>query len=187
MAKMKKKSLKQFKSQKFAEYKKFLKEDEDWDWVYILRTLRYKLQRTRRCISANNIVVSAPQIARQIKEVETLLERVEKDNYYWEISKAFRKKYGSLKIISDKPNPGQNFSRVTFKYTKETPLNAKKIRQEQRRLWLQAEKIQRQDLRKAFDLMYKNIFHCRQLKNYDEAQELFKMASGYFENRTVEP
>lgn len=47
---------------KLSDYKKFLKNDHDWDWAYILRLLKYKLERTRKCIVSNHIIRSAPKI-----------------------------------------------------------------------------------------------------------------------------
>ena len=74
---------------KLKEYQEILKNDEDWDWAYILRLLKYKLERTRKCISANAIIRDAPKVARQIRQVEVLLGRVEEDKYFEQISKIF--------------------------------------------------------------------------------------------------
>ncbi|MBI3018684.1 MAG: hypothetical protein HYY61_02180 [Deltaproteobacteria bacterium] len=71
---------KEFKK-KISDYKKFLKNDHDWDGAYILRLLKYKLERTRKCIVSNHIIQSAPKKGRQIKVVEDLLDRVLKDKY----------------------------------------------------------------------------------------------------------
>lgn len=149
----------QLKINKLADYKKFLQDDEDWDWAYIIRLLKYKLQRTRNCISRNNIIENAPIVAKQIREVEVLLERVEKNNYFWQISNGFRKKYGRLKMISEKPLPGKNYSAITFKFAKETPRNSKSAHAQHHQLWIKAEKMQRDDLKKAFELMHKNIWN----------------------------
>lgn len=77
---------------KMREYRRFLKDDHDWDWEYIIRLLRYKLSRTRICIQNNNIVMCTPKIVRQITQVEALLKRVEDDSYYDELSEELRKK-----------------------------------------------------------------------------------------------
>ena len=155
---MKKSKKKQILDKKLREYRNVLKKDEDWDWHFILQLLRYKLERTRRCILSNNIVVEAPKIARQIREVAVLLERVEKDRYYDEISIDFRKKYGRIRMITGKAQKGAKSVPVEFKYQRETPKNSAVIRKESRRLWKQAERMQHYDLKKAFDLMQKNIW-----------------------------
>jgi len=54
---------------KVREYARALKDDEDWDWAFIIKLLQYKLKRTRLCIESNNIVASSKQIAKQIKQV----------------------------------------------------------------------------------------------------------------------
>ncbi len=67
---------------KIRAYRKFLKDDQDWDYAHIIRLLSYKLKRTRQCIVSNDFVKSAPKIGRQIQAVETLLNRVADEQYY---------------------------------------------------------------------------------------------------------
>lgn len=158
---MKKKSKKNKKKkfeQKMREYRNFLKDDQDWDYIYILRLLKYKLERTRKCITSNDIIMSDQKVGKQIKQVEDLFERVCKDEYYAEISKDFHRKYGKLKMISGKAEPGAKSVPVTFKYSKETPENSKRIRKEFRQLIRKENQMRLNDLRKALNLMHKNIW-----------------------------
>ncbi len=127
------------------DYEKILRHDEDWDWAYFLRLLQYKQERTRKCIIKNDVIVDAPKVARQIRSVEILLERVDKNNYHDEISKDFQKKYGKIRMISGPRKPGLKIIPVSFKYQKETPENSKQIRLESLRLWRKAERMQRND------------------------------------------
>lgn len=149
---------KQALEKKIREYRKILKDDEDWDWAYILRMLRYKLERTRKCIVKNGIIADAPKVASQIRAVEILLDRVDKNRYYDQISKDFRKKYGRLRMISGKARVDSRGVPVTFKFERETPGNSKQIHREHLRLWRKAELMQHSDLKKAFDLMLKDIW-----------------------------
>lgn len=153
-----KKSKKAIFEKKMREYRAFLKNDYDWDYGHILRLLKYKLERTRKCILSNDIFTSAPKIGKQIKQVEKLLERVYNDRYYDEISKEFHRKYGRLKMITGKSELGTKYSSLTFKYTKETSRNSKKIRKEFRRLIKKENQMRLNDLRRAFNLMHKNIW-----------------------------
>lgn len=144
---------------KLSEYRKFLKDDYDWDYAYILKLLAYKLKRTRECILSNNIVVSAPKIAKQIQEVETLLNRVTEDSYEDEILKEFHKKYGRLRTIklpTNKEKP--HLVPVQLKFRKETKENSAQIHREFRKLLQKAHRMKERDLNKAFDLMKKNIW-----------------------------
>lgn len=143
---------------KVNDYRKFLKTDEDWDWAYILRLLQYKLERSRKCILSNEIVENAPQIAAQIREVEILLERVIENNYYEEISTDFHKKYGELEMIEDRANAAQHSVPVHFRFERETEEHSAEIRSEHYRLLELADQQQRDDLKKAFDLMTENIW-----------------------------
>jgi hypothetical protein len=101
---------------KLREYRAFLRDDYDWDWVYILRLLRYKLERTRKCIVANNLIVVTRRVAGEIREVERLLGRVIDDRYFDEVAKPFHRKYGHLKMLFGLRDPQTNTQAVTFRY-----------------------------------------------------------------------
>ena len=155
----KKPSKKAIFNKKIKEYKEFLKNDHDWDWAYVIRLLRYKLERTRKCILENNIIKGSKKVAREIREVEILLDRVAEDNYFHEITKDFRKKHGKLKTIYEKSEYGPNWLTSKSKFNKETPQNSKRLHVQYARLWTKASKMQQDDLKKAFDLMNKNIWN----------------------------
>jgi len=143
---------------KLREYRTFLRDDFDWDWTYILRLLTYKLERTRKCIVANNIIVAARRVAREIREVEQLLQRVIDDRYYNEIAKPFHRKYGRPKMVFGERDPRTKARAVTFTYARETPRTRAGIHHEAHRLHKQAEKMQRDDLNRAFALMQERIW-----------------------------
>jgi hypothetical protein len=143
---------------KLSEYRRFLKDDYDWDYAYILRLLAYKLKRTRECIAKNNFVLSAPRKAKQIRTVETLLNRVVDHSYENETTKDFHKKYGQMRTIREKIQKGQKFTTVHFKFTKETPRNREKLHREFHKLIRKADRTRERELSRAFDLMKKNIW-----------------------------
>lgn len=143
---------------KMREYRKFLKDDYDWDWQYIIRMLRYKLERTRKCILDNDIIADAKKVGREIDEVAKLLKRVEEDRYFEELRRPFFKKYGHPKMISGKPIKGGRAVPVTIAYSKETSRNRNQITKESLRLSKLEDQLRRQDLKRAFDLMLKHIW-----------------------------
>jgi len=155
---MKKQSKQATFNRKIKEYKNFLKEDEDWDWHYIIRLLKYKLERTRKCIVSNRIILEAPRVAKEIREVEILLDRVLKDRYHEEVFKNFDKKYGKPKLISGKPDPKTGHSMVTIHRAKVTPKNEKAFKSEFKKLVRKEDQMRQADLNRAFDLMKKNIW-----------------------------
>ena len=61
-------------------------------------------------------------------------------------------------MISGKRQPGSLAVPVTIKYTKETLQNSKHLRKENSRLHKRATRMQNTDLKKAFNLMHKNIW-----------------------------
>jgi hypothetical protein len=156
---VKKPSKKAIFNKKIKDYKEFLKDDHDWDWAFIIRLLSFKLQRTRKCILENDIIKGSKKVAREIKEVEILLNRVTEDNYFHEITKDFHKKHGKLKTIYKKSEYGPGWFSSISKFTKETPQNSKRLHAQYARLWTKASKMQQDDLKRAFDLMNKNIWN----------------------------
>jgi hypothetical protein len=142
---------------KVREYAKILREDEDWDWAFIVRLLQYKLKRTRLCIESNMIVASSKKIAKQIRQVEDLFEAVLEDRYYNEIGKEFRKKHGGGKFIYGKPDPSTKSVSVSVQFRGETKKNRDKIHGEFHRLRRKADERLERDLKRAFSLMAKNI------------------------------
>lgn len=143
---------------KLKEYRHVLKDDEDGDYAYILQLLKYKLERTRKCIVANEIITSNEIVGRQIKQVEGLLGRVLADQYNDELFKDFHKKYGRLKLRSGKGKPGSRSVPVILYYAKETPANREQAKREASKLYKRADKMRVNDLNRAFDLMKKSIW-----------------------------
>ena len=142
---------------KIKEYKNILKEDEDWDWHYILRLLSYKLERTRRCILKNNIIKDAKKIGQEIREVEILLNNIMADKYFDQISKDFYKKYGRHKFIIKKKDSKTGLSQISTIFSKETPKTREIIHEQYFFLNQIAFQMKEDDLDKAFKLMAKNI------------------------------
>ena len=143
---------------KLREYRHFLKHDEDYDWQFIVRMLRYKLERTRKCILDNKIIEDAPKVGREIREVVDLLKRVEEDRYFEELHRPFWKKYGKPTMISGKDD-GRGLAPVTIKYPKETPRNRKQRIRESIRIDREERRLREEDLKKAFRLMEKNLWN----------------------------
>jgi hypothetical protein len=142
---------------KVRDYARLLKNDEDWDWAYIVRLLQYKLKRTRLCIESNKIVASSKKIAKEIKTVEDLFESVLRNKYFDVIGKDFKKKYGSPKLVYGKTEPGSNSRPVSIQFRGETKTNRDRIHREFNRLHRRADRALERDLNKAFSLMAKNI------------------------------
>ena len=68
--------------------------DEDYDYGHILSLLKYKLKRTRLHILKHNIILDAKEVAAQITYAETLIQRLQDDNYLPELEEAHTEKWG---------------------------------------------------------------------------------------------
>lgn len=78
-------------------YWNVLRYDCDWDWTDICIVLKYKLERTRKCLEQGHHV-RAYRDAKQIRICELLLDRIEKDAYIDYLFKQHNKRWGKLKI-----------------------------------------------------------------------------------------
>lgn len=69
-------------------------QDRDWDHAYILRILKYKLSRVRKCITGNNIIEGATRVGKQIAYAEFLIDRILEDDYHKDEWAKHEKKWG---------------------------------------------------------------------------------------------
>lgn len=88
---------------KSFQYSIFLWGDYDWDYVYILKILQYKLKRTRKAIGTNQIIKTADLVAAEIKHAEDILEHLINDDFLEELNKAHEEKWGKVKIDDKEP------------------------------------------------------------------------------------
>lgn len=80
-------------------WRKLLKEDFDGDWICIVKILKYKLERTRKCIVGNNIIMDAKKVGAEIRKVEDLLGRLLDDPYHDEAFADFHRRHGKPKMV----------------------------------------------------------------------------------------
>lgn len=64
-------------------WSKIIWQDRDWDWVYILIMLKFKLEKTRKCL-LNGLSVDAEDRAWEIEKCIYFLDRLIEDNYHEE-------------------------------------------------------------------------------------------------------
>ena len=148
---------------KIVQYLPVLWEDEDWDWNYILVLLRYKLERTSRCIQSNQIIVKEERdlIAKQIGVVTKLLQRAESDDYGDWLEKGIKSKYcedflaylpkdSPLYSLMHGDGPDDYASRFTG-------ADIEDIQRLWRESYLGAERMRSRDIDRAFKIMAKHI------------------------------
>ena len=154
--KSKKRKLKEVK--RINKYVRFLEENHEWDFVYIIDLLRFKLKMTRKYFKKEGHAIeeTTNEMANQILEVEQLLRKVIDDKYYEPFQKEIEAKYGKSKLKFGKIKNG--VGKLTVKWDlpeekKEEAIN------EQLRLGELATQMRKDDLKKAFDLMSENIWN----------------------------
>jgi hypothetical protein len=153
-----KKDKKQRRKQHIKDWVEFLKEDYDFDWAYIVRMLIFKLERTRKSITANGILCKKQmsEINDQISSCTKLLQNVLDDKYYDKYESELTKKFGKLKQKHiDKPD---NTIEVIFYRTRETEANKNEVKKLTKRSFELADKDKQRDLDAALAILSKYLF-----------------------------
>jgi len=148
-------------AQRYREWKEILKGDEDYDWIFIIKILRYKLERTKKCITSNNIVRDAKKIGKQIQTVQNLLDQVEGNEYFENELTKIEAVYGkrNLKMKTIKSSNHSKFTEVyvTSSWDKLTPKRKSAAEKRVKTAYERSSKKRQTDLDKAFSLMSKNM------------------------------
>lgn len=76
--------------------------DRPWDYVYIFKALRFKLDETQRCIDGT--FVGADEEAAKIRSLIEAIDRILEDDYVKEEYKEMDRKYGKLEMIFNDDN-----------------------------------------------------------------------------------
>ena len=76
--------------------------DRPWDYVYIFKALRFKLDETQRCIDGT--FVGADEEAAKIRSLIEAIDRILEDDYVKEEYEEMDRKYGKLEMIFNDDN-----------------------------------------------------------------------------------
>lgn len=134
-----------------------LKDVCDSDWSAIVEVLRYQLERTRKRIVGNDIVMDAKKIGRDIKKAEDLLQRLLDDPYHDEAFAGFNKKHGKAKLVIVEPTPEEarenpkRGSKIEFLHRGKPATEA--MMDERRELYKLEQKLQQDDLNEALRII----------------------------------
>lgn len=123
--------------------------DRPWDYVYIFKALRFKLDETQRCIDGT--FVGADEEAAKIRSLIEAIDRILEDDYVKEEYEEMDRKYGKLEMIFNDDNT------ITTTRTNLKEENKETERKETIALAeLEAERRQ-QDINFVFDTMKNDI------------------------------
>ncbi|KKL15740.1 hypothetical protein LCGC14_2502550 [marine sediment metagenome] len=142
---------------KSVQYSWFLRKDFDFDHHYILRLLKYKLQRTRKCIISNNIILAADQVGAEIKHAEDLLTKIINGSHDLlpELQKGHENKWGpDINISKEIEVNGQKmYEWKRYRKNATTPELQKQEQQEQFDIY----KAQDEELKKIEESLSEHI------------------------------
>lgn len=143
---------------KSVQYSIFLWDDYDWDWIYILKLLRFKLKRQLKIIQEEKYLSdkSKDPIIEQLTYCITLLDRIVDYDYGEEFDRIHREKWGEAKY--DYNPVGDGYFKMDITYpnaeTLEDLAQAKKERLENLK---QEEYLRNKDIQDLFEYIGKHI------------------------------
>lgn len=86
----------------FWKWRSVVWNDRPWDYVYIFKALRFKLDETQRCIDGT--FVGAEEEASKIRSLIEAIDRIIEDDYVKKEYEEMDKKYGKLEMIFNDDN-----------------------------------------------------------------------------------
>ena len=86
----------------FWKWRKVVWNDRPWDYVYIFKALRFKLNETQRCIDGT--FVGSDEEAAKIRSLIDAIDRILEDDYVKEEYEEMDEKYGKLEMIFNDDN-----------------------------------------------------------------------------------
>lgn len=154
------KKTKKLEKKRLKKYKKFLKDNHDWDYAYIIDLLRFKIKMTRKQILKNDSIEeeTMKEIVDQMKETETLLNRVISNEHFEQLEQEFKEKFGGkvkTKMKFTKKNQVKfkdNFSKINEDMIEEAKEEFLKLHDKE-------DELKKEDLKKAFEIMSENIWN----------------------------
>ena len=145
---------------KLFKYGKLLWSDFEFDWIYLLKVLRLKMQLMAENFDKNGITVSAPQKAKELRLCIALIDRIISNEYDTLAHEQLERKYGKL-IWDDKPIEigGKRYYEVNI-YRERAPKGTPAYEEERKassKAFADAERQRKQDIAYLFETMRKRL------------------------------
>lgn len=86
----------------FWKWRKVVWNDRPWDYVYIFKALRFKLDETQKCIDGT--FVGSEEEANKLRKLIATIDRILEDDYVKEEYEEMDRKYGKLEMIFHEDN-----------------------------------------------------------------------------------
>jgi DNA-directed RNA polymerase subunit H (RpoH/RPB5) len=157
--KLSKKERKKQNKKRLKKYSNFLQKNYDWDYIYIIDLLRYKIKRVRKYIKKHNIIEreTLDKIVSQMTETEKLLERIISNDYIVEIEKEFIEKFGGKIRLKTKFKKNHVLD-IEHDYSEINENQIEEAKKEFEKILEREFELRKTDLKKAFELITENIW-----------------------------
>ena len=157
--KLSKKECRKQNKKRLKKYSKFLRKNYDWDYIYIIDLLRYKIKRVRKYIKKHDIIErqTLDKIVSQMTETEKLLERIISNDYIADIEKEFIEKFGGKIRLKTKFKKNHVLD-IEHDYSEINENQIEEAKKEFEQILDREFELKKADLKKAFELMTENIW-----------------------------
>lgn len=144
---------------KVIQYSRLLWDDFDWDFMYFMVLMQYKLQRMRKRISEDNVILRTEEIAAQIKHAEDLIQKWLDNDFCAKEHEEHEKKWGKIVDLST-PLDCNGVKMYTLDMSRAnatTPELKQQERDEQHKLYAKHEEEKQRCLDEIFSHIRKHI------------------------------
>jgi len=143
---------------KSIQYSIVLWNDFDYDYMFIMKILKYKIERTRKCLDKNKLFVGYEEAVEKMRKAEQLLQQYINHEFVEDLYKAHKEKWGKRKIKFEPIIDKEGSSYITF-YTEKaiTPEQIKQEREEYHNILREEEKRKNEVKDELFNLIRDNI------------------------------
>lgn len=157
--KLSKKESKKRDKKRMKRYSKFLRKNYDWDYIYIVDLLRFKIKSVRKYIKKHNIIEQndLDKIVLQMKEAEQLLQRVISYDYHADLEKEFIVKFGG-KIKHKFKYLKKHTLTLESDYSQINQNRMEEAKEEYLKMGGKEFELRKNDLKKAFEIITENIW-----------------------------
>lgn len=139
------------------QYSKFLWDNHyDWDWVYLLTLLQFKISRMRKD-KLNSYHLGKEKTAHKMRVCELLIQRIINDKYCEKEHEEHEKKWGKLKMFSEERAKGKSVEVLLLRDNARTDIAREKERTEHKKIYDKADRLKKQDIDYLFKIISKNL------------------------------
>jgi hypothetical protein len=141
------------------QYSRFLWDNHyDWDWIYLLTLLQFKLSRMREN-TLEGYHLGKEKTAKKMRTCELLIERIVHDDYCKMEYEEHENKWGKLKMFSEQRTKNGSVEVLIMRDKARNDLSREKEWAEHKKIIEKADKLKKQEINYLFKTISKNLLY----------------------------